>query len=277
MTMACIDAFCVFAGSSAGARPEYRAAAAELGAALARRRIDVVFGGGQVGLMGVLADAVLENDGHITGVIPEALVSRDIAHAGLPDLRIVRSMHERKALMAELSDAFVALPGGWGTLEEFFEVLTWAQLGLHRKPCVLLNVAGYFDGLLSFLDHAIDERFVRAENGSLVLVASSVEALLGQLERYQPSPAPTRTNRIDRAETYSNNTEAGARGLRSRQSGGGNSLGLSATVQARHDRALRPVNPTVFRPGCLIGCSPSLVSPRHPPRRRSTSLPEVRS
>jgi uncharacterized protein (TIGR00730 family) len=179
---------CVFAGSSAGARPEYRAAAAELGAALARRRIDVVFGGGQVGLMGVLADAVLENDGHITGVIPEALVSREIAHAGLPDLRIVRSMHERKALMAELSDAFVALPGGWGTLEEFFEVLTWAQLGLHRKPCVLLNVAGYFDGLLSFLEHAVNREFVKRENGALVLVAPSVEALFEQLDAYRPPP-----------------------------------------------------------------------------------------
>jgi uncharacterized protein (TIGR00730 family) len=182
----------VFAGSSTGARPEYRAAAEELGVALARRRIDVVFGGGQVGLMGVLADAVLAAGGHITGVIPEALVSREIAHLGLADLRIVRSMHERKALMADLADAFVALPGGWGTLEEFFEVLTWAQLGLHRKPCGLLNVAGYFDGLLAFLDDAIEKEFVKRENGALVLVAASVESLFEQLAGFQPPPPVTK-------------------------------------------------------------------------------------
>jgi uncharacterized protein (TIGR00730 family) len=190
---------CVFAGSSSGARREFRAAAGELGSALARRRIDVVFGGGQVGLMGVLADAVLAGNGHVTGVIPEALVAREIAHGGLSDLRIVGSMHERKALMADLSDAFVALPGGWGTLEEFFEVLTWAQLGLHRKPCLLLNVAGYFDGLLSFLDHAIDQQFVRPENGALVLVADSIDAVFEQLDRYQPPTAVEKW--LDRAST----------------------------------------------------------------------------
>jgi uncharacterized protein (TIGR00730 family) len=190
---------CVFAGSSLGARPEYRAAAEELGRALASRHVKVVFGGGQVGLMGVLADAVLAGHGHVTGVIPEAMVAREIAHRGLSDLRIVSSMHERKAMMADLADAFVALPGGWGTLEEFFEVLTWAQLGLHQKPCVLLNIAGYFDGLLSFLEHSIDQQFVRRENGALVLVAASVNGLLDELDRYHP-PAPAE-KWLDRAST----------------------------------------------------------------------------
>jgi uncharacterized protein (TIGR00730 family) len=190
---------CVFAGSSIGARPEYRAAAEELGRALAGRHVKVVFGGGQVGLMGVLADAVLAGHGHVTGVIPEAMVAREIAHRGLSDLRIVASMHERKAMMADLADAFVALPGGWGTLEEFFEVLTWAQLGLHQKPCVLLNIAGYFDGLLSFLEHSIEQQFVRRENGALVLVAASVNGLLGELDRYHPPPPGEKW--IDRAST----------------------------------------------------------------------------
>jgi len=190
---------CVFAGSSIGARPEYRAAAEELGRALAGRHVKVVFGGGQVGLMGVLADAVLAGDGHVTGVIPEAMVAREIAHTGLSDLRIVSSMHERKAMMADLADAFVALPGGWGTLEEFFEVLTWAQLGLHQKPCVLLNIAGYFDGLLSFLEYSIDQQFVRRENSALVLVATSVNGLLDELARYHPPPPAEKW--IDRAST----------------------------------------------------------------------------
>ena len=190
---------CVFAGSSVGARPEYRAAAEELGRALAGRQVRVVFGGGQVGLMGVLADAVLAGHGHVTGVIPEAMVAREIAHRGLSDLRIVSSMHERKAMMADFADAFVALPGGWGTLEEFFEVLTWAQLGLHQKPCGLLNIAGYFDGLLSFLDHSIDERFVRPENGALVLVATSVSGMIEQLDRYHAPPSSEKW--IDRAST----------------------------------------------------------------------------
>ena len=190
---------CVFAGSSAGARPEYRAAAEELGRTLAKRQVNVVFGGGHVGLMGALADAVLAGHGHVTGVIPESLVAREIAHTGLSDLRIVSSMHERKAMMADLADAFVALPGGWGTLEEFFEVLTWAQLGLHQKPCGLLNIAGYFDGLLSFLEHSIDQRFVRRENGALVLVATSVDGMLEQLDRYR-APLPAE-KWIDRAST----------------------------------------------------------------------------
>ena len=177
---------CVFAGSSSGSRIEYRAAAENLGRALVSRQIDLVYGGGRVGLMGVLADAVLAAGGHVTGVIPTALAAKEVAHEGLSDLRLVGSMHERKALMADLSDGFIALPGGWGTLEELFEVLTWAQLGIHQKPCGVLNVSGFFDGLLSFVDHTIDEAFVRRENRSMILVASAPDTLLDLLEHYDP-------------------------------------------------------------------------------------------
>jgi len=176
---------CVFAGSSAGARPEYRAEAIELGRALAARDIGLVYGGARVGLMGAVADAVLAAGGHVTGVIPRALVDKEVAHSGLTDLRVVTSMHERKALMADLSDGFIALPGGWGTLDEFFEILTWAQLGLHHKPCGLLNVQRYFDGLLSFLEHSTNEGFVRREYRSMISVSHSPSALLEALEAYQ--------------------------------------------------------------------------------------------
>jgi uncharacterized protein (TIGR00730 family) len=160
---------CVFAGSSPGAQTEYLAAARELGAALVHRSMGLVKGGTRVGLMGALADAVLVGGGHVTGVMPASLVAKEVAHQGLSDLRVVASMHERKAMMNDLADGFIALPGGWGTLEEFFEVLTWAQLGLHRKPCGLLNVSGFFDGLLAFIDHTIDERFVKRENRAMLL------------------------------------------------------------------------------------------------------------
>ena len=176
---------CVFAGSSAGAQPEYRQAAQALGRALGERGIGVVYGGACVGLMGVMADAALAAGSEVTGVIPSALVAKEIAHRGLTDLRVVESMHERKALMADRSDAFVALPGGWGTLDEFFEVLTWGQLGLHRKPCGLLNVRGYFDRLLSFLDHSVDEGFVRRECRSMIAVADSPDSLLDMLSSYR--------------------------------------------------------------------------------------------
>jgi uncharacterized protein (TIGR00730 family) len=189
---------CVFAGSSAGSHPEYREAAQALGHALGTRGIGVVYGGACVGLMGVMADAALAAAGEVIGVIPSALVAKEIAHRGLTDLRVVASMHERKALMAELSDAFIALPGGWGTLEEFFEVLTWGQLGLHHKPCGLLNVHGYFDGLLSFLDHTIEQGFVRREYRSMIAVADSPAALLDTLASYQP---PRVEKWIDRAST----------------------------------------------------------------------------
>ena len=136
--------------------------------------------------MGVVADAVLAARGHVTGIIPEALVAKEVAHAGLSELRVVASMHERKAMMADLADGFIALPGGWGTVEEFFEVLTWAQLGLHRKPCGLLNVEGYFDRLLSFVGHTIDEGFLRREHGAMIAVSDLPRALLDKLAAYQP-------------------------------------------------------------------------------------------
>ena len=161
---------CVFAGASAGILPTYREAAVALGRALVARGITVVYGAGGIGLMGVLADTVLAEHGRVIGVIPDALMKKEVVHPGLSDLRVVRSMHERKAMMADLADAFIALPGGWGTLEELFEVLTWAQLGLHQKPCGVLNAGGYFDGLLQFLDHAVSEGFVRSEQSRLVVV-----------------------------------------------------------------------------------------------------------
>jgi len=189
---------CVFAGSSAGSRDEYQDAARALGRTLAERGIGLVYGGARVGLMGIIADATLTAGGQAIGVIPAALVAREIAHEGLTELRIVSSMHERKALMTDLSDGFIAVPGGWGTLEEFFEVLTWAQLGLHQKPCGLLNVLGYFDGLLSFLEHAVGERFLRREYASMIAVAASPAALLDRLGSYAP---PAVEKWIDRAST----------------------------------------------------------------------------
>lgn len=150
------------------------------------RGFDLVYGGARVGLMGAVADAVLAAGGQVIGVIPEALVSREVAHTGLSDLRVVSSMHERKALMNELSYGFIALPGGWGTFEELFEVLTWGQLGLHAKPCGLLNVEGYFDPLLTFLTHAVDERFVRREYASWLPVDADAGALLDRMAAFEP-------------------------------------------------------------------------------------------
>ena len=150
---------CVFCGSSTGARPSYARTAVKLGKILAKRQIGLVYGGGNVGLMGLIADSVLEHGGDVIGVIPRFLVHKEVAHQHLKDLRIVESMHERKALMADLSDGFIALPGGYGTLEEFCEIVTWAQLQLHPKPCGLLNVEGFYDSLLQFLDHAVAEQF----------------------------------------------------------------------------------------------------------------------
>jgi uncharacterized protein (TIGR00730 family) len=189
---------CVFTGSSAGRRPEYAVAAAALGRALAVRGIGLVYGGARVGLMGVVADAALAAGGEVIGVIPQALVGREVAHEGLSDLRVVRSMHERKALMSDLSDGFIAMPGGWGTLEELSEVLTWGQLGFHLKPCGVLNVAGYFDGLLAFVHHAVDEGFLRRGHADALLVADRADALLDQLAAFQPSVVD---KWIDRSET----------------------------------------------------------------------------
>ncbi len=189
---------CVFCGSSAGERPGYRTAAETLGRTLAARGMGLIYGGARVGLMGVLADAVLASQGQVIGVIPESLVAKEVAHTGLTELRIVSSMHVRKATMADLADGFIALPGGWGTLEELFEVLTWGQLGLHRKPCGLLNVEGYFDGLLSFADHMVEEGFVRREQDAMVCVSRDPGALIDLLEAYTP---PTVATWIDRDET----------------------------------------------------------------------------
>lgn len=177
---------CVYCGSSAGGRPEYLAAARELGESLARRGLGLVYGGASVGLMGAVADAALAAGGEAVGVIPEALLARELAHDGLTELHVVASMHERKALMSELADAFVALPGGLGTLEELAETLTWAQLGLHRKPSGLLDVAGYYDALVAFLDHAVREGLLRREHRALLLVADRADELLDRLAGYEP-------------------------------------------------------------------------------------------
>jgi uncharacterized protein (TIGR00730 family) len=176
----------VFCGSNPGARPDYVAAARSLGKLLCERGIGIVYGGSNVGLMAALADTMLDELGDIIGVIPRMLVQREVANTALTDLRIVDSMHERKAMMAELADGFVALPGGIGTLEEFFEIWTWGQLGMHQKPCGLLNVAGYFDPLLEFLDRAVAEKFVRDVHRGMVVVESDPAKLLARFEAYEP-------------------------------------------------------------------------------------------
>jgi uncharacterized protein (TIGR00730 family) len=190
---------CVFCGASPGARPEYAQATTEIARLLAADGVGVVYGGGGVGLMGVLADAVIAEGGEIIGVIPRALVDREIAHRDVADMRVVGSMHERKALMAELADAFIALPGGLGTLEELFEVYTWAQLGLHRKPCALLNVGGYYDGVAGFLSHAVEERFLREEHREMLMVESQPSALIERLREFEPDSLLPKW--IDREET----------------------------------------------------------------------------
>jgi uncharacterized protein (TIGR00730 family) len=181
---------CVFCGSATGRRPAYAATARGLGAALARRGIGLVYGGGSIGLMGVLADAALAAGGAVTGVIPRGLYSAEIAHAGLSDLRVVSSMHERKAVMAALSDAFVALPGGLGTFEELLEVLTWLQLGIHRKPVALLDVDGYWRGLRTLLDDALAAGFVEPERAAMLLVETEVDALLDRMLAWTPPALP---------------------------------------------------------------------------------------
>ena len=189
MSRASLQRVCVFCGSSPGGRREYADAADALARELTARGIGLVFGGGAVGLMGRLADAVLARGGHVTGVIPRAMVAREIAHRGLPDLRVVGSMHERKALMAELADAFIALPGGFGTFEELCEAITWTQLGLHRKRCGLLNVHGYYDPLLALFDTAVAEGFIRPEGRQIVIAHSDAAALLDGLAA-PPPPGP---------------------------------------------------------------------------------------
>lgn len=181
-----IKRICVFCGSSPGAREEYATAAHQLGQMLAERGLGLVFGGAHVGIMGQVAAGALDGGGEVIGVIPELFMDKGVAHERLTQLHVVASMHERKALMADLSDGFVALPGGIGTLEEFFEVLTWGQIGLHHKPCGLLNVCNYYDQLLAFLDHVSAERLMKAEHRRTVVVAEEPGALLDLLIAYQP-------------------------------------------------------------------------------------------
>ncbi|MCA0455542.1 MAG: TIGR00730 family Rossman fold protein [Chloroflexi bacterium] len=177
---------CIFCGSYAGAQPVYMQAARAIGLSLAKREIGLVYGGGKVGLMGAIADGALEGGGQVLGIIPQSLVDRELAHKGLTELQILSSMHERKAAMAQVAEGFIALPGGFGTLDELFEIITWAQLGFHRKPVALLNVAGYFNPLLAFIDHMATEGFIKPEHRGAILVRNEVEDLLDTLVSYQP-------------------------------------------------------------------------------------------
>ncbi len=177
----------MFCGSSSGLRPEYRETALHVGRYLALQGIGVVYGGGRVGLMGAVADGALAAGGEVIGVIPEMLMRKEIGHTNLTELRVVSDLHQRKAMMADLSDGFIALPGGYGTFEEFCEVITWSQLSLHQKPCGLLNVAGYWDPLAQMFDHAVEEGFLRPENRKIVLMDDDFEALLKRMSEWKPS------------------------------------------------------------------------------------------
>lgn len=176
---------CVYAGSSSGLREQYADTARDLGRAFAEHGIELIYGGGRVGLMGEIANTVLTHGGRVVGVIPRFLEQKEIAHTGLTELIVVDSMHERKKRMFDLSDGFIALPGGLGTLEELFEVLTWAQLGLHIKPCALLNAANYFDPLIAFLDQSVSQEFVKPQHRQMILVDDSVPGILKKMQTYQ--------------------------------------------------------------------------------------------
>jgi uncharacterized protein (TIGR00730 family) len=189
MSVEKIRSVCVFCGSSVGSRAEFAASAREVGKALAARGLELVYGAGHIGLMGILADAALAAGGRVVGVIPQAMVERELAHHGLSELHVVRTMHERKALMADRAGAFIALPGGFGTADELFEILTWAQLGLHAKPVGLLNVAGFFDPLLAWLDSAVEEGFLREPHRQLLIVGDQPERLLNALLTGTPAPS----------------------------------------------------------------------------------------
>ena len=180
-----MDRICVFCGSGSGLRPQYREAAADLGRALVERGLGLVYGGASVGVMGAVADGVLEAGGSAIGVLPYFFATKEVAHDSLDELIVVNSMHERKARMADLSDGFIALPGGWGTFEEIFEILTWAQLGLHEKPCGLLNVRGYYDDLYRFLEQAVEQCFVKEEFGPMIMMDDSPEGLLDRFSSYR--------------------------------------------------------------------------------------------
>lgn len=185
---------CVFCGSSSGRSGRYTIAAAGLAKQIVKRGVGIVYGGSNCGLMATLANTALAAGGDVIGVIPQSMVVKEIAHTGLTELRIVNSMHERKALMADLSDAFIAMPGGYGTLDEFCEILTWAQLGLHNKPCGILNVAGYYDHLLAAFDHAVAEGFLKPKNRELIISDDDPELLITRLLRDAPGTQLSRTN-----------------------------------------------------------------------------------
>jgi uncharacterized protein (TIGR00730 family) len=181
-----LNKICVFCGTNTGSRPDYGAAARELGQILAQQEIELVYGGASVGIMGELADSVQEHGGHVTGIIPQQLMEKEAAHTGIRNLIVVASMHQRKSQMADMSDGFVALPGGIGTLEGFFEILTWGQLGIHSKPSGILNVAGYFDELTRFLDHAVQEGFLTEEHRDAIIMESDPRRLLERMQAYTP-------------------------------------------------------------------------------------------
>jgi len=189
---------CVFCGSSSGTNPAYLEAAKKLGEIIAVKEIGLVYGGARCGLMGAVSSAALARGGEVIGVIPEALIEKEVAHVGVSDLRIVSSMHERKMVMSDLADAFIAMPGGMGTIEEFCEILTWAQLGLHKKPCGLLNVEDYYHHLINFFDHAVSERFIKPEHRSLIVIEESPQGLIERLESYE---MPSVSKWIDRQDT----------------------------------------------------------------------------
>ncbi|MBW3572186.1 MAG: TIGR00730 family Rossman fold protein [Gemmatimonadetes bacterium] len=184
-----VKRICVFCGSSPGVRPEYAVAARGLGRVMAERGIGLVYGGGRVGLMGIVADEVMRHGGEAIGVIPEALLRREVGHSGLTVLHVVRSMHERKAMMADLSGGFVALPGGYGTFEEFCEVVTWSQLGIHPKPCALLNVLGYYEPLLAMFDHGVAEGFIHPQHRAMVLQDTDADTLIDRMQAFVPPAA----------------------------------------------------------------------------------------
>lgn len=192
-----ISSICVYCGSSPGNRPDYLEHAGEFGRTLARRKIRLVYGGASIGIMAAVANAALAEGGEVVGIIPQSLVEREVSHPGLSELIVTTSMHERKARMADLSDAFVAMPGGIGTLEEIFEIWTWSQLGFHSKPCGLLNIAGYFDTLERFLDETVANGFVRGGHRSMLLCADTGEALLEKFAHYSP---PHATKWVEREE-----------------------------------------------------------------------------
>lgn len=185
-----MKSICVYCGSSPGADPVYAQSARALAAAMVARKVSLVYGGGHVGLMGVIADEVMRLGGEATGVIPQALMDKEVGHHGLTRLHVVKDMHERKAMMAELSDGFIAMPGGIGTLEELFEVWTWAQLGLHIKPIGLLNVNGFYEGLIGFVRHLVDQQFLKKDHQSILLHEPGPEALLQRFQDYVPSYSP---------------------------------------------------------------------------------------